>query len=77
MKNIIFNEWKSFFRNKTFVYTTVFFVFSLSIVVWMGIIQSDKHREKQEIAQKHVRQQWDNLENINPHQAAHYGLYAF
>ena len=77
MKNIIFNEWKSFFRNKTFVYTTVFFVFSLSTVVWMGIIQSDKHREKQEIAQKHVRQQWDNLENINPHQAAHYGLYAF
>ena len=50
---------------------------SLSIVVFIGIIQNNNQRLYQSKAQKHVRQQWENLEAMNPHRAAHYGSYAF
>ena len=28
-------------------------------------------------AQEHIRSQWENLEEMNPHRASHYGSYAF
>ena len=77
MTNIILNEWKMFFRNRVFIYLTIFFILSLSLVVWMGIIQNSAQQEYRNKAQKHVRKQWDNLEAMNPHRAAHYGSYAF
>ena len=77
MINIILNEWKMLVRNRVFIYLTIFFVLSLSLVVWMGIIQNSTQQEYRIKAQKHVRKQWDNLEAMNPHRAAHYGSYAF
>ena len=77
MINIILNEWKMLARNRVFVYSTVFFVLSLSLVVWMGIIQNRVQQSLQTKAQEHVRQQWENLEAVNPHRAAHYGSFAF
>ena len=77
MINIILNEWKMLVRNRVFIYLTIFFVLSLSLVVWMGIIQNDDQQEYRIKAQKHVREQWNNLEAMNPHRAAHYGSYAF
>ena len=77
MINIILNEWKMFTRNRVFVYSTIFFVLSLSLVVWMGIIQNKGQQQLQIKAQNHVRQQWENLEAMNPHRAAHYGSFAF
>ena len=77
MINIILNEWKMLVRNRVFIYLTIFFVLSLSLVVWMGIIQNSTQQEYRTKAQKHVRKQWDNLEAMNPHRAAHYGAYAF
>ena len=77
MINIILNEWKMLVRNQVFIYLTIFFVLSLSLVVWMGIIQNSTQQEYRIKAQKHVRKQWDNLEAMNPHRAAHYGSYAF
>ena len=64
-------------RNRVFIYLTIFFVLSLSLVVWMGIIQNNNQQKYRTQAQKHVREQWDNLEAMNPHRAAHYGSYAF
>ena len=64
-------------RNRVFIYLTIFFVLSLALVVWMGIIQNSTQQEYRTNAQKHVRKQWDNLEAMNPHRAAHYGSYAF
>ena len=77
MINIILNEWKMLVRNRVFIYLTIFFILSLSLVVWMGIMQNNDQQEYRTQAQKHVRKQWDNLEAMNPHRAAHYGSYAF
>ena len=55
MINIILNEWKMLVRNQVFIYLTIFFVLSLSLVVWMGIIQNDDQQEYRIKAQKHVR----------------------
>ncbi len=74
---IIINEWKIFLRDSLFIYSTVFFVFSLLIVVFLGTLQNSKQNLYQNKAQEHVRNQWENLEAMNPHSAAHYGSYAF
>ena len=77
MINIIINEWKMFLRDKLFVFSTAFFIFSLLVVVLLGTIQNRKQQNYRNEAQEHVRNQWDSLEAMNPHSAAHYGSYAF
>ena len=77
MIDIIINEWKNLIRDRLFFYSTIFFVLSLSLVVWMGILQQENQQQSQSEAQKHVRKQWENLEAMNPHRAAHYGSFAF
>ena len=76
MINIIRNEWKIFFRNKVFIYSTIFFVLSLIVIVLLGISQNKNQIIYQNKAQDHIRQKWENLEAMNPHRAAHYGSYA-
>ena len=77
MIDIIINEWKIFLRDRLFVYSTAFFVFSLLIVIFLGTLQNSKQQLYRNEAQKHVRKQWESLEAMNPHSAAHYGSYAF
>ena len=77
MIDIIINEWKIFLRDKLFVFLTVFFVFSLTIVVFLGALQNSEQQLYRNEAQEHVRKQWESLEAMNPHSAAHYGSYAF
>ena len=77
MINIILNEWKRLLRNRMFIDLTIFFALSLVIVVSFGVNQNLNQEEYRSKAQKHVRNQWDNLEAMNPHRAAHYGSYAF
>ena len=77
MIDIIINEWKIFIRDRLFVYSTIFFVLSLSMVVLLGTIQNNNQQLYRTQAQEHVRQQWEGLEAMNPHRAAHYGSYAF
>ena len=77
MIDIIINEWKMFLRDKLFVFSTVFFTFSLLVVVFLGTIQNRKQQNYRSEAQEHVRNQWESLEAMNPHSAAHYGSYAF
>ena len=77
MIDIIINEWKNLIRDRLFFYSTIFFVLSLLLVVWMGILQQENQQQSQSEAQKHVRKQWENLEAMNPHRAAHYGSFAF
>ena len=64
-------------RTRAFIYFTLFFILCLFSVVIIGNIQTDLQIKHQEAAQKKVRQQWENLEPMNPHGAAHYGSYAF
>ena len=77
MIDIIINEWKNLIRDRLFFYSTIFFVLSFLLVVWMGILQQENQQQSQSEAQKHVRKQWENLEAMNPHRAAHYGSFAF
>ena len=43
----------------------------------MSNLQSENQSKAQAAAEKHIRAQWDNLEPMNPHRAAHYGVYVF
>ena len=43
----------------------------------MSNLQSENQSKAQAAAEKHIRSQWDNLEPMNPHRAAHYGVYVF
>ena len=77
MLHIIKNEWRMFLRDKLFIYSTTFFIFSLTIIVFMGVSQNKNQQLLQKKAQNHIRQKWEKLEEMNPHRAAHYGSYAF
>ena len=77
MVNVIINEWTIMIRSRSFIYSSIFFVLSLSMVVILGSIQNKKQQLYRIQAQEHVRQQWESLEAMNPHRAAHYGSYAF
>ena len=77
MGNIIINEWKILLRNRAIMYITTVFVLSLIAIVWIGIFQNNNQKDIQLSAQKHIRNQWDNLKPMNPHRAAHYGSYVF
>ena len=77
MIDIIINEWKNLIRDRIFSYSTIFYVLSLSLVVWIGVLQQENQKQFLSDAQKRDRKQWENLEAMNPHRAAHYGSYAF
>ncbi len=77
MLQIILNEWKILLRNQVLIYLTLLFILSIVWVTWLGILQNNIQQEHQQTAQQHVREQWENLEEMNPHGAAHYGSYAF
>ena len=74
---IILNEWKILFRNRSIVYVSLIFILSIISLAWMSNLQSESQSKAQAAAEKHIRSQWDNLEPMNPHRAAHYGVYVF
>ena len=77
MKHLYLNEWKGFVRNTLIRTLLSLFVFSLILVTWFGIRQNNEQIEKQQMAQSHVRSQWNEMVPSNPHRAAHFGTYAF
>ena len=77
MINIFYNEWRGFLRNKLFIFFITFFIISLAVVTFFGIIQNNKQIQSQKDAHSHIRAQWDEMEDSNPHSAAHFGTYAF
>ena len=74
---IILNEWKILVRNRSIVYVSLIFILSILSLAWMSNLQSENQSNAQAAAEKHIRSQWDNLEPMNPHRAAHYGVYVF
>lgn len=77
MKDIFINEWKGLFRNRIFLYLIIFFVISISVVTWLGVIQNLKQIKDQSEAHHHIRAQWNEMKPSSPHGAAHFGSYAF
>lgn len=77
MIQIILNEWKMLLRVRVLAYLTLFFVLGLTTVTWLGIVQNSKQQAQQREAKEHIRKQWESIDAMNPHGAAHYGSYAF
>ena len=77
MWQIIKNEWVSLFRNRILLLVSIGFLGLLALTVLLGIQQTNNQSERQQHAKEHLRAQWDSLEAMNPHRAAHYGTYVF
>ncbi|MEL6864072.1 MAG: DUF3526 domain-containing protein [Bacteroidota bacterium] len=77
MWQIIKNEWFALSRNKVLLAVSVGFFFVLVLSVLLGIRQTDKQMQRYEQAQSQLREQWENIDAMNPHGAAHYGTYVF
>ena len=77
MIDIFYNEWRGLLRNKLFLFIILFFVLSLSVVTFFGVVQNNKQIQSQKEAHDHIRSQWDEMDPSNPHSAAHFGTYAF
>ena len=77
MWEIIKNEKSSLSRNKALIGITLGFVLALLMSVFFGMLQTDKQTEKYQLAKNKLRKQWENIEGMNAHGAAHYGTYVF
>lgn len=77
MKKIILNEWKYYSRTKWLLGISVGFILVLFTSILLGHYQTQKQTESYLSAQKELRQQWESIEAMNPHSAAHYGTYVF
>ncbi|MEM9888467.1 MAG: DUF3526 domain-containing protein [Bacteroidota bacterium] len=77
MWQIIKNEWQFLGRNRVLLGISLGFLLVLSLAVFLGNQQIQKQSQSSQTAQKHLRQQWENIEGMNPHGAAHYGTYVF
>ena len=53
------------------------FVGILFLTVYLGNLQTKEQTKRYQTAQQHLRQQWESIEEMNPHGAAHYGTYVF
>lgn len=77
MWQIIKNEWSSLMRNRIFLGVTIGFLVVLLLAVFLGIQQTNEQQARYQEAQEQLRQQWESIEAMNPHSAAHYGTYVF
>ncbi len=77
IQQIIKNEWRFLVRSRIFLSVSIVFVLILVISVLLGRYQTQKETLTHNNAKDHVRQQWVQLDEMNPHSAAHYGTYVF
>lgn len=74
---IFLNEIKSLRRNQAFVLISIGFVALLGATIYMGKLQTESQNNYYQKAKNEMRQQWENIDAMNPHTAAHYGTYVF
>ena len=77
MWQIIKNEWYFLTRNKALQVVSLGFLLVLMLSVFLGSRQTNKQMQEYELAQNQLRKQWENIDSMNPHGAAHYGTYVF
>lgn len=77
MWKIIKNEGKSLSRNKVLLGISLGFLLVLLLSVWLGKLQTDKQMLRYKAAKNQLREQWESIEGMNAHGAAHYGTYVF
>lgn len=77
MWEIIKNEINSLKRSKPFISVSIGFIVILFLTVFLGNLQTNKQSENYDKAKNKLRTQWENIEGLNAHGAAHYGTYVF
>lgn len=77
MWQIIINEWRYFFRSKLVFGISLGFFLVLFVSTILGHLQYSRQVAAHQAATEHLREQWENIEAMNPHGAAHYGTYIF
>ncbi|MDN3205353.1 ABC transporter permease [Algoriphagus sediminis] len=77
MWKIIKNEWKYYGRTPWLLGISVGFVLVLFLSIWLGNFQTQKQTERYNTASNELRAQWESIDAMNPHNAAHYGTYVF
>ena len=77
MWKIIKNEWQYYSRTPWLLGISTGFVLVLVLSIALGNYQTQKQTERYKDAQKELRAQWESIDAMNPHGAAHYGTYVF
>lgn len=77
MWKITQNEWYFLSRNSALVGISFGFLVILFLSIVLGNMQTKNQTESYQTAKKHLRSQWENIQEMNPHGAAHYGTYVF
>jgi len=77
MWNIFKNEWLYYSRTPWLLGTSLGFVLVLILSIALGNYQTQKQAERYENAKGELRTQWESIDAMNPHSAAHYGTYVF
>ncbi len=77
MWHILKNEWQYLRRNRVLLGLSIGFLATLIFSIFLGQQQTLAQIERQQEAKAHLRAQWESIEGMNPHGAAHYGTYVF
>lgn len=77
MWKIIKNEWLYYSRTPWLLGISLGFLIVLFASIILGNMQTQKHAEQYKTAKNELREQWESIEAMNPHGAAHYGTYVF
>ncbi|MEM9821486.1 MAG: DUF3526 domain-containing protein [Bacteroidota bacterium] len=77
MWQIITNEWNALSRNRILLAISLCFFSVLLLSVFLGNQQTEKQMARYELAKDKLRKQWESIDAMNPHGAAHYGTYVF
>jgi len=77
MWQIILNEWKYLIRSRMLIGISLGFLLVLVAAVLLGNKRILIQQSAQQEAKEHMRHQWESIDAMNPHSAAHYGTYIF
>lgn len=77
MWKIFKNEWLYYSRTPWLLGTSIGFVLVLVLSIALGNYQTQKQTERYKKAKNELRTQWESIDAMNPHSAAHYGTYVF
>ncbi len=77
MWDIVKNEWKFLIQDRVFQGISLGFLLVLITSIYLGNLQTNTQTLQYESAKTHLRQQWESIDSMNPHSAAHYGTYVF
>ena len=77
MWQIIYNEWQYYLRSRLLLFISGAFALVLVLTAMLGQYQSQTQADQYADATKHLRGQWEKIDAMNPHSAAHYGTYLF